>query len=238
MVMKTWPPRKTTSPRIMIARPMGASLAHPPNGATARSGLARHTRCPSMVSPLDGCRTRWQPRHPGVIVPATIDRRATMTAGSARCVAAIGAALLILGAARPAAANEESFAGKRIQMVIGWDVGGGYDVYARLLARHLGKHIPGSPTIVPQNMPGAGSRVAANWLYNIAPKDGTAIATIGQGTPLDQAMNEPSVRYDAAKLNWIGNPIMDNLVTAVTQHSGVETLDDLKKKGEIGRAHV
>jgi len=82
-------------------------------------------------------------------------------------------------------------------------------------------------------MPGAGSRVAANWLYNIAPKDGTAIATIGQGTPLDQAMNEPSVRYDAAKLNWIGNPIMDNLVTVVTERSGVETLADLKAKGGL-----
>jgi tripartite-type tricarboxylate transporter receptor subunit TctC len=82
-------------------------------------------------------------------------------------------------------------------------------------------------------MPGAGSRLAANWLYNIAPKDGTVIATIGQGTPLDQAMNEPSVRYDAAKFNWIGNPIMDNLVTVVTQRSGVETLDDLKRKGGL-----
>jgi len=125
------------------------------------------------------------------------------------------------------------FAGKRIQLVIGWEVGGGYDIYARLLARHLGKHIPGNPAIVPQNMPGAGSRQAANWLYNIAPKDGTAIATIGQGTPLDQAMNDPGVRYDAAKLNWIGNPIIDNLVTAVTQRTGVETLDDLKRKGGV-----
>jgi tripartite-type tricarboxylate transporter receptor subunit TctC len=125
------------------------------------------------------------------------------------------------------------YGGKRLQMVIGWEVGGGYDIYARLLARHLGRHIPGQPSIVPQNMPGAGSRVAANWLYNIAPKDGTAIATIGQGTPLDQAMGEPSVRYDAAKLSWIGNPIMDNLVTAVTQRSGVESLDDLKTKGSL-----
>src|SRR4051812_13469763 len=125
------------------------------------------------------------------------------------------------------------FAGKRIQLVIGWEVGGGYDIYARLLARHISKHIPGHPAVVPQNMPGAGSRLAANWLSNIAPKDGTAMATIGQGTPLDQAMNDPSVRYDAAKLNWIGNPIIDNLVTAVTQRAGVETLDDLKRKGGL-----
>src|SRR5689334_4294245 len=92
----------------------------------------------------------------------------------------LSAALVL--AARPACADD-FFAGKRIQMVVGWDVGGGYDVYARLIARHLGKHIPGHPAIVPQNMPGAGSRTAANWLYAVAPKDGTAIATIGQGTP-------------------------------------------------------
>jgi tripartite-type tricarboxylate transporter receptor subunit TctC len=146
-----------------------------------------------------------------------------------------GASALLAALACPVEADDLAafYGGKRIQMVIGWEVGGGYDIYARLLARHLGRHIPGQPSIVPQNMPGAGSRVAANWLYNIAPKDGTAIATIGQGTPLDQAMGEPSVRYDAAKLSWIGNPIMDNLVTAVTQRSGVESLDDLKTKGGL-----
>jgi tripartite-type tricarboxylate transporter receptor subunit TctC len=128
---------------------------------------------------------------------------------------------------------DDFFAGKRIQMVVGWDVGGGYDIYARLIARHLGKHIPGHPAIVPQNMPGAGSRTAANWLYAVAPKDGTAIATIGQGTPLDQAMKEPAVRYDAAAFNWLGNPIIDNLTTAVTQRSGVETLDEMKAKGTL-----
>jgi tripartite-type tricarboxylate transporter receptor subunit TctC len=154
----------------------------------------------------------------------------------ARTVSLIGITVLQLaGVTRSATAQAvtDTFAGKRIQMVVGWDVGGGYDIYARLLARHLGKHIPGNPMIVPQNMPGAGSRLAANWLYNVAPKDGTAIATIGQGTPLDQAMNESGVRYDAAKLNWIGNPIIDNLVTATSQQSGVETLDDLKRKGAL-----
>jgi tripartite-type tricarboxylate transporter receptor subunit TctC len=154
---------------------------------------------------------------------------------NAFAAAVVGVSMQVACTALPASAEDLAavFAGKRIQLVIGWEVGGGYDVYARLVARHIGKHIPGNPTVVPQNMPGAGSRLAANWLYNIAPKDGTAIATIGQGTPLDQAMNEPSVRYDAAKLNWIGNPIIDNLVTAVTQASGVETLDDLKKKGGL-----
>src|SRR6476661_4881962 len=103
-----------------------------------------------------------------------------------------GASALLAAVACPVDADDLAafYGGKRIQMVIGWEVGGGYDIYARLLARHLGKHIPGNPAIVPQNMPGAGSRQAANWLYNVAPKDGTAIATVGQGTPLDQAMNE------------------------------------------------
>jgi tripartite-type tricarboxylate transporter receptor subunit TctC len=158
-----------------------------------------------------------------------------MIGRSGRAAVVIAAALQLAAADAPAAAEDLAafYAGKRIQMVIGWEVGGGYDVYARLLGRHIGKHIPGNPAVVAQNMPGAGSRQAANWLYNIAPKDGTAIATIGQGTPLDQAMSEPSVRYDAAKLNWIGNPIIDNLVTAVTQRSGVETLDDLKRKGGL-----
>jgi tripartite-type tricarboxylate transporter receptor subunit TctC len=158
-----------------------------------------------------------------------------MIGRSGRVAVVIAVALQLAAAGTTAAAEDLAafYAGKRIQMVIGWEVGGGYDVYARLLGRHIGKHIPGNPAVVPQNMPGAGSRLAANWLYNIAPKDGTAIATIGQGTPLDQAMSEPSVRYDAAKLNWIGNPIIDNLVTAVTQRSGVETLDDLKHKGGL-----
>ena len=72
------------------------------------------------------------------------------------------------------------YRGKRINLVIGYGTGGGYDSYARLLARFLGEHIPGNPGIIAQNMPGAGSRNAANWLYRIAPKDGTVIATLGQ----------------------------------------------------------
>src|SRR5947209_20282534 len=70
---------------------------------------------------------------------------------------------------------QDFYAGKSIQLVIGFDVGGGYDLYARTVARHWARHIPGNPTFVPQNMPGAGSRIAANWLYNAAPRDGTAV---------------------------------------------------------------
>lgn len=130
------------------------------------------------------------------------------------------------------------YAGKRIQIIIGFDAGGGYDVYGRLLARHWGRHIPGNPSFISQNMPGAGSRTAANYLYNIAAKDGTVIGTIGQGTPLDQALKEPGVQFDAAKFNWLGNPIVDNLLTVTAKTSGVTTLAELKTKGGVACGDV
>jgi hypothetical protein len=125
------------------------------------------------------------------------------------------------------------FAGKSIQMVVGFDVGGGYDLYARTVARHWSRHIPGNPAFVPQNMPGAGTRTAANWLYNVAPKDGTAVGTIVQSAAVDQALGEPGIRYDAGKFNWIGNPIVDNLVTLSSTASGLVTLDDVNTKGGL-----
>jgi tripartite-type tricarboxylate transporter receptor subunit TctC len=139
-----------------------------------------------------------------------------------------------LAATAPCVAEEAPFfAGKSIQMVIGFDVGGGYDLYARTVARHWSRHIPGNPNFVPQNMPGAGTRTAANWLYNVAPKDGTAVGTIVQSAAVDQALGEPGIRYDAAKFNWIGNPIVDNLVTLSWSASGLATLDDVKAKGGL-----
>jgi len=128
---------------------------------------------------------------------------------------------------------QDFYAGKSIQLVIGFDVGGGYDLYARTVARHWTRHIPGNPTFVPQNMPGAGTRIAANWLYNVAPKDGTAVGTVVQSIAVDQALGEPGIRFDAASFNWLGNPIVDNLVTLSWSASGLATLDDVKSKGGL-----
>jgi len=132
----------------------------------------------------------------------------------------------------PAAADpvEDFYRGKRINLVIGYGVGGGYDLYARLLARFMSEHIPGKPTIVPQNMPGAGSRGAANWLYNVAPKDGTVLATLGQATPTDQALGQPGIQFDARRFNWIGNMVVVNNVMFVWAASGVRTIEDAKQK--------
>ena len=128
---------------------------------------------------------------------------------------------------------EEFYQGKTLQIVVGFAAGGGYDAYARLIARTLPKHIPGNPTIVVQNKPGAGSRVAANWLYSVAPKDGTVLASVVQSTPVDQIFQEPGVKFDAAQFNWIGNPIVDNLVSITSSRSGLKSLDIVREKGGL-----
>ena len=145
------------------------------------------------------------------------------------------AAALMLAAgafAGPAAADPiaDFYAGKRITMIIGYGTGGGYDEYARMLARFLGDHIPGKPVLVPQNMPGAGSRQAANWLYNVAPKDGSVIATLSQTTPTDQALGQPGIQFDVRNFNWIGNMIVVNNTLAVWHTTNVKTLEDATKR--------
>src|SRR5438105_13468047 len=97
------------------------------------------------------------------------------------------ASVLALALAAPACAQSpaEFYKGKNVELYVGYSVGGGYDLYARMLARHIGKYIPGNPTIVPKNMEGAGSLRLANWLYNVGPKDGTVFGIIGRGTGFD-----------------------------------------------------
>jgi tripartite-type tricarboxylate transporter receptor subunit TctC len=131
----------------------------------------------------------------------------------------------------PAAADAvaDFYRGKVLTMVIGY-AAGGFDLYARLLGRFLGNHIPGHPTIIAQNKPGAGSRGAANWLYNVAPRDGTVIATLSQTTPLDQAMGQPGIEFDSRRFNWIGNMVAVNNILFVNASTRVMTLSDATKK--------
>jgi len=121
------------------------------------------------------------------------------------------------------------FKGRTINLAIGYAVGGGYDMNARLLSRYMGKHIPGNPYVTPQNMPGAGSLKAYKWLYEIAPKDGTAIATFGRTIPVDPLLGV-SPEIDSRKLTWLGS-ISSDVSVCITWHtSKIKTVGDLLTK--------
>jgi len=142
--------------------------------------------------------------------------------------ATIAVALLLL--AMPAARAQsvaEFYKGKSIDLDIGYSVGGGYDLYARLIARRLGDHIPGNPTVVPKNVEGAGSLRLANYLYTAAPKDGTAIGAISRGAAFDPLFNENGANFDASKFSWIGSANNEVSVCVALTSSGITKFDDL-----------
>lgn len=114
-----------------------------------------------------------------------------------------------------------------IDLYIGSSVGGGYDVYARALARHMGRHIPGNPTLVPRNMPGAGGLVLANWLYGAAPKDGSAFGTIGRGIAFDPLLGGKEVKFKATEFGWIGSANDEVSVCVAWGKSGVRRFEEL-----------
>jgi tripartite-type tricarboxylate transporter receptor subunit TctC len=105
------------------------------------------------------------------------------------------------------AQDAPSFKGKTVDIYTGYTVGGGYDLYTRLIARHIGKHLAGDPAVVPKNMEGAASMRLANWLYTAAPKDGTAFGTIGRGTALDPLLGQPGAQFNGTRFNWIGSAL-------------------------------
>jgi len=141
----------------------------------------------------------------------------------------IAAALLAVVPASLAAAQDAAafYAGKNVELYIGYSVGGGYDLYARTIARHIGKHIPGNPTVVVKNMEGAGSLRLANWLYNVAPKDGTVFGTIGRGTPFDPLLGHKGASFDATKFTWIGSANHEVSVCVAWHTTGITKFEDL-----------
>ena len=124
-------------------------------------------------------------------------------------------------------AQADVFAGKTVQMIIGFGPGGGYDLWGRTVARHIGKHLPGKPQVVPQNMPGAGSFVAISHLYSVAPKDGTALGIIARDAALGPLTGAPGARFDATKLSWIGTPTKETNVCIAYHTAKVKTAQDL-----------
>lgn len=113
------------------------------------------------------------------------------------------------------------------RLIIGFGVGGGYDVWGRTVARHISKHIPGNPTVVPQNVPAAGSLVAANTIYESAPKDGSMFALIGRDAPLGPITNQPGARFDPTKMSWLGTPTRETNVCVAFHTSKVKSVKDL-----------
>src|SRR3954469_682460 len=133
--------------------------------------------------------------------------------------------------ALPAAAQKVSFAGKEVKLIVGFGAGSGYDQYARLIAAHLGRHLPGNPTIVPENMPGAGSIKAETYLYNQAPKDGTVVGAVARDS-LTQPLINPGQGYhfDATKFGWLGSPDTETNICIANAAAGFKNAADLFKK--------
>jgi tripartite-type tricarboxylate transporter receptor subunit TctC len=135
--------------------------------------------------------------------------------------------VVLVGWLSSATAQEPFYKGKTISLIIGSNASGGYDGYGRLLSRHMGRHIPGNPTFVVQNMPGANGARSANHLYSVAAQDGTAIGIFDQAMFLRQALGSPGVKGDVAKFNWIGRLISNSAVLFAWHTAKVKKIEDV-----------
>jgi len=132
--------------------------------------------------------------------------------------------------AQPATAVADFYRGKTINLVVGHEAGTGYDFFGRTLARHISRNIPGHPAIVPQNMPGAGGTRAANWLYNVAARDGTLLSVFAPETALKPIFGDAAANYEPAKFTWIGNMDESVATCTVSARSGIASLDQLRSR--------
>jgi tripartite-type tricarboxylate transporter receptor subunit TctC len=138
-------------------------------------------------------------------------------------------ACLIAGIAPALGEGEPNLAGKTVRIVIGSAPGGTYDILGRAVSRHIGRHLPGNPNVVPQNMPGAGGLTAANYIYNVAPKDGTVLAISNKGVAGAAIAGVPGARFDATRITWLGTPFTETSVCFAydSPRLQVRSLDDL-----------
>lgn len=150
----------------------------------------------------------------------------TAAAGTLVCCTS----LVVLASDVAADPVADFYKNKTVSIVVGHQVGTGFDTYARVLARHLGRNIPGNPSIIVQGMLGASGITAANWLYNIAPKDGTALGAWVQTVPLDPLMGGTASKFDAVRFNWIGNLESSVATCVVTAKTGVKSFADLRTR--------
>ena len=150
-----------------------------------------------------------------------------------RILTATAGLLTALAATAPTSAAD--FAGKKITIIVGFGPGGGYDTNARLLARHFGKHVPGNPDIIIQNMPGAGALRATNYIYNVSPKDGTELGVFAASNALEPLFDNPAAKFKTSGFTWIGNMHRDYTSCGVWTKSGITSLEDLRTRpGRFG----
>jgi tripartite-type tricarboxylate transporter receptor subunit TctC len=153
----------------------------------------------------------------------------------ARLVLAITSLLGVLGATKASA--DDFYKGKTIRFIVGFAAGGGYDAYARTIARYINRHIPGNPSTVVENMDGAGSVIAANYLYNRAEKNGLTVGIWNSQNVFNHMMGDPSIRFDGRKFGWIGSPSIDSVACAIMGFAGSKTFEEIvmaKKSFRMG----
>lgn len=143
------------------------------------------------------------------------------------------AAFIALSVPAHADAVADFYKGRDVTISVGFSAGSAYDLYARLLARQMPEHMPGKPTMIVQNMPGAGSLKVANYLYSIAPKDGTAFGIFARGVPTEPLIGASPVQYDASKLTWLGSVSSVASICATWHETPIKTLDDLLSKPSV-----
>jgi tripartite-type tricarboxylate transporter receptor subunit TctC len=142
---------------------------------------------------------------------------------------AMVAAVLLSATAARADDAADFYRGRTLSLVAGFNVGGGADAYARLIARHLGAHLPGNPTVVVKNMQGAGSVLAANHIFNVSPKDGSEIGLFAGNIAVDPVIGGVAAKYDARKFNWIGAPASETNICVASPATGFKSIDDTFK---------
>ena len=151
-------------------------------------------------------------------------RKRKLRAARELAVTAMIGLVIMIG---PAAAQEPYYKGKTVRIIVGFTAGGGFDTYSRALARHMPKYIPGSPTIIVENMPGAGHIIATNHLYNVAARDGSVLGMVSRNMTDAAVMGLANVRYDPGRFNWLGSPEVNHRVMFVSATSGFDKVSDL-----------
>ncbi len=141
-------------------------------------------------------------------------------------------ALILMTSSRNAASAGEFYEGKNIRFIVGFAAGGGYDAYTRAVGRYISRYIPGNPSTVVENMEGAGSTIAANYMYNKAERDGLTVGIFNSQNVFNQMMGDPSVRIDGRKFGWIGTPSTDSVACAIMGFAGPKTFAEIVKSNK------